>query len=160
MKAHDMVKLQLDGADGVSLGYLQDLNDQEFMQRPHPGCNHINWQVGHLIVSENQLINMVVPNTMPNLPSGFAEKYSKETAKSNDPKAFASKDELLRVQKEQRAGTMAALAKVSENDFDKQTGVNYAPTVGAMFTLQGTHWLMHAGQWVIVRRQTGRPALF
>ena len=108
MKAHDMVKLQLDSSDMIALGYLQDLSDEEFMLRPHPGCNHINWQVGHLIVSENQLINMVVPNTMPRLPPGFAEKYSKETIGSNDPKAFASKEELLRAQKEQRAGTLAA----------------------------------------------------
>jgi hypothetical protein len=160
MKAHDLIKMQLEGADMICLGYLQDLNDQQFMQRPHPGCNHINWQVGHLIAGENQMINTVVPNTMPPLPEGFAARYTKETASSDDPSKFAKKDELLRLQKEQRAGTLAALAKVSESDFDKPTGVHYAPTVGAMFNLQGAHWLMHAGQWVIVRRQNGKPALF
>ena len=29
-----------------------------------------------------------------------------------------------------------------------------------MLALAGTHWLMHAGQWAVVRRQLGRPPLF
>jgi uncharacterized protein (DUF1330 family) len=32
----------------------------------------------------------------------------------------------------------------------------YAPTVAAAFSMLGSHWLMHAGQWVIVRRELGR----
>src|SRR5688572_22302741 len=115
MNAIDILKQHLDSADMISLGYLNDLSDKEFMQRPHPACNHINWQVGHLIVSENQLMNSILPNVMPPLPPGFAEKYSRETIKSDDPAAFASKDELMRVQKEQRAGTLAALKKVRES---------------------------------------------
>ena len=34
------------------------------------------------------------------------------------------------------------------------------PTVASLFSLAGTHWVMHAGQWAIVRRQLGRPPLF
>jgi hypothetical protein len=160
MKAHDLVKMQLEMADMICLGYLQDLTDEQWMLRPHPGCNHLNWQVGHLVASENEMMSIIVPNTMPPLPSGFREKYTKETAGSNDPANFVKKDELLRLQKEQRAGTLTALAKINESDFEKPTGANYAPTVAAMLNLQGSHWLMHAGQWVVVRRQCGRPPLF
>ncbi len=71
-----------------------------------------------------------------------------------------TKDQLLAVFKEQRAATLAALAKQSDSDLDKSTGVDYAPTVGSMFSMQGSHWLMHGGQWVIVRRKVGKPALF
>ena len=94
---------------------------------------------------------------MPALPSGFAEKYTKETASIDDPSAFASKDELMSTYKAQRAGTLAVLAKTSEQEMEAKTGVDYAPTVGAMFVLQGSHWLMHCGQWVIVRRSLGKP---
>ena len=31
----------------------------------------------------------------------------------------------------------------------------FCPTVGAVFLLHPQHWLMHAGQWVIVRRKLG-----
>ena len=35
-----------------------------------------------------------------------------------------------------------------------------APSVGAAFSMQGGHWLMHAGQWAVVRRQLGREPIF
>ena len=160
MKVQDLVKMQVELADTVCLGYLQDLSDQEWMQHPHAQCNYLNWQVGHLIASENEMMKTIAADVMPDLPPGFREKYTKETAGSNDAVNFVSKDELLKIQKDQRAGTLAVLEKVQDSDFDKPTGVKYAPTVAAMLNLQGSHWLMHAGQWVVVRRQCGKPPLF
>ncbi|MEX0819769.1 MAG: DinB family protein, partial [Pirellulaceae bacterium] len=64
---------------------------------------------------------------------------------------------------EQRAGTLAALAKLSDEDLDKPSPEaiqSYAPNVAAAFSMQGSHWLMHAGQWAVVRRQLGKPPLF
>src|SRR5688572_8452635 len=113
MHARDAIKISLDMSDAVALPYLQDLTDQDLMQRPHPDCNHLNWQVGHLIAAENEMINAIFPGSMPPLPAGFAEKYSKDTHKSDDPKIFADKNTLLTAQREQRAGTLAALAKVT-----------------------------------------------
>ncbi len=36
----------------------------------------------------------------------------------------------------------------------------YAPTIASLFSMIGSHWMMHAGQWVIVRRELGREPLF
>jgi hypothetical protein len=147
----------------ISTSYLGDLTDEEMMHRPSDGCNHIKWQVGHLIASENNIINECFPDSMPALPAGFAEKYTKETATSNDAAAFDSKDELLRLHDEQRAGTLALLEKVSDQELSKEnTGPikDFAPTVGAAFLMQDAHWLMHAGQWAVIRRQLGRAPLF
>ena len=160
MDSREAIKVSIGTADFVAMGYITDLTDQDFMRRPHPGCNHINWQVGHLVAAEHKMVNDVAPGAMPSLPAGFADKYTKETAASDDPAKFVTKDELLRVAKEQRAATLIALGKQSDADLDKPTGLDYAPTVGAMFALQGSHWLMHCGQWVIVRRSLGKPALF
>ena len=160
MNSRDAIKQGIDMADMISVGYLEDLTDKELLHRPCAGANHINWQLGHIISSEHEMIEIVAPGTMPPLPAGFAAKYTKDTASSDDAKAFATKAELLKVMKEQRAGTLAALAKQSDADFDKPTGVDYAPTVGAMFSMQGSHWLMHAGQWAVIRRQLGRKPLF
>ncbi len=160
MNTRDALKLSIDAGNMIAMGYLSDLNDDELMRRPCPGCNHINWQVGHLIAAEHQMIDGIVPGAMPPLPEGFAAKYAKETATIDDAKKFSNKAELLRVAAEQRAGTLAALAKTSDADLDKPTGVEYAPTVGAMFQLQGSHWLMHVGQWAVVRRMLGRKPLF
>jgi len=41
-----------------------------------------------------------------------------------------------------------------------QEKITHAPTIGAMFSMHGTHYVMHAGQWAVVRRQLGRKPLF
>ncbi len=159
MDAIEAIKGSLAMAEMVGMSYLGDLSDQELMQRPHAECNHLNWQIGHLICSENQMMSNIAPGAMPALPDGFAEKYSRETTKSDAAADFASKDELLQAYKAQRAGTLAALEKMSASDLDLATGVDYAPTKGAMVRMLGEHWLMHCGQWVIVRRNNGKPVV-
>lgn len=160
MTTADALKLSIDMGKMIALGYLGDLTDADLLRRPHPQCNHIKWQLGHLIAGEHQMIEMIAPGSMPPLPAGFADRYTKETAASDDPAAFDSKEQLLAQFEAQRAGTLAALEKTDPADFDRQTGVAYAPTVGAMFELQGSHVTMHAGQWAVLRRMLGRPPLF
>jgi hypothetical protein len=160
MNAKDAIKLGIDSGRMISIGYIEDLTDQELLHRPAKGANHINWQMGHLIASENEMINQAAPGSMPPLPVGFAQKYTKETAAKDDGASFLKKADLLKAFEEQRAGTLKALAKISDTDLDKPTGVSYAPTIAALFSMQGTHWLMHAGQWAIVRRQLGRAPMF
>ena len=55
---------------------------------------------------------------MPPLPAGFAEKYTKETSKLDDPKAFATKAELLEIHAKQRAAVLAALDKTTDAELD------------------------------------------
>ncbi len=163
MDSREAIQLSIDTGNMVTLAYLSDLTDEQMLRRPHADCNHIKWQVGHLIASEHQMIDSVAPGSMPALPDGFIARYGSDTAKSDDPTAFDSKDDLLRVYGEQRAATLAALAKASDDDLDRPAPEHmrsYAPTVAAAFSLQGGHWLMHAGQWAVLRRQLGKPPLF
>ena len=159
MNARDAIKMNLGTAEYVCMAYLNDLSDADLMQRPHTECNHLNWQVGHLILAEHEMIEKVAPGSMPALPSGFAEKYSKEAATSSDPSKFCSKDVLFATAKEQRAATIAALEKTTDEQLDLPTGVDYAPTVAAMYSMQGGHWMMHCGQWVVVRRNLNKPVV-
>jgi uncharacterized damage-inducible protein DinB len=160
MNAKDAIKVGIDMGKFISLGYLEDLTDQELLHRPAKGANHINWQLGHLIASEHEMTEKVAPGSTPPLPAGFAEKYTKDTAGSDDAAKFLKKAELLKVFEEQRAASLKALDKLSDADLDKPTGVEYAPNVATMFSMHGTHWVMHAGQWAVVRRQLGRKPLF
>jgi hypothetical protein len=163
MNAAAAIKIGLDMGEFVSLAYLGDLSDHDLLQRPSPGCNHILWQLGHLIASEHQMVETCFPGTMPSLPAGFAEKYSKQTAESDRSADFHTKAELLGVYRAQRDATLAKLATLADSAFDGEAPESmrsYAPTVGAMFSLQGSHWLMHAGQWAVLRRQLGRAPLF
>ena len=163
MDAHDVLKSTIGMGRMIATSYLDDLTDEEMMHRPDPKCNHINWQLGHLIASEHQMINGVCPGAMPALPDGFAEKYTKETAGSDDANAFEDKESLMKTYEEQRAATLAALDGISNDDLGNESPEQmraYAPTVAAVFELQGSHYLMHAGQWAVIRRQLGRPPMF
>ncbi len=163
MDSRAAIRLNLNMADMVSMSYVEDLTDDEMLHRPCAGANHIKWQMGHLITSEHQIIEGVAPDSMPPLPAGFAEKYTKETAASDDPAAFDSRAALLEAYKAQRAATLAALEKQTDESLDQpgpEEMKQYAPTVAAAFSLQGGHWMMHAGQWAVIRRQLGRPPLF
>lgn len=163
MNTRESIKASIDLGKMISTSYIGDLSDDDLMKRPHPECNHIKWQLGHLIASENQMINSVLPGSMPDLPAGFADKYTKEMAGNNDGKFFHSKADLLKTFEQQRSATLAALEKCSDTDLDKPSPERmqaYAPNVGAAFAMQSAHWLMHAGQWAVVRRQLGHPPLF
>jgi hypothetical protein len=156
------LKAAIDSGNFICEGYLGDLTDAEIMVRPVPGTNHIAWQLGHIIAAEHQMVELLRPKSMPPLPDGFAEKHTKETAGIDDPKKFLTKAEYLAAMKAQRAGTLAALAKMSDADLDgpapKQ--LSFLKSAAEVFVMQCSHWLMHAGQWAVVRRKLGRKPLF
>jgi hypothetical protein len=62
----------------------------------------------------------------------------------------------------QREATLAALTAAPEADLGKPTPESmreYAPTVGVAFNVVGIHTMMHAAQFVAVRRKLGKPVL-
>lgn len=163
MPTVDLIQAVLAPSDMVVKMYLEDLSDADLLVRPCAGANHIAWQLGHTIVSEHQLVEMVCPGKMPPLPSGFAEKHSPETAKLDDPQAFCTKAEYLQQYSVQRAGTLATAGALSEEQLAAPAPEKirmFAATVAAVFANQSSHWMMHAGQWAVVRRKLGRPPLF
>lgn len=163
MNARQSLKESMNTPNMIVQAYLGDLSDEDLLQRPVEGANHIAWQLGHLISSEHSLIEMVCPGTMPSLPDGFAEKYTKETSTLDDAGAFHTKAEYLKLMEEQRVGTLAALENLSDDDLDKpvpESLAAIATNVGGVFSMQPTHWTMHAGQWAVLRRKLGRAPLF
>lgn len=163
MSVAEHIKQSLIPPTNVVQGYLGDLSDADLLVRPCEGANHIAWQLGHLINAEHQLVEMVCPGSMPPLPEGFGDKYTTETAKLDDSAAFETKDRYLELMAEQRAGTLAALDKLSDADLAKPAPEKIqmlGATVGVIFAAQSMHWMMHAGQWAVVRRKLGKPPLF
>ena len=161
MTAKDVVKSTIDMGHQVLTAYLSDLNDADLMVRPVSGANHIAWQLGHLIAAEHQMLTEA-GFKMPALPEGFAESYTKETSTSDDPGKFHSKEQYLEWMGQQRAATLAALDAASENDLGKpapESMREYAATVADVFNVVGIHTMMHASQFVVVRRKLGKPVL-
>jgi hypothetical protein len=163
MNSREAIKLGLSCSNSVVQRYLADLTDAELLMRPVAGANHIAWQLGHLISAEHRMVEGACPGSMPALPPGVAEKYTKETAKLDSPGDFHPKAVYLKAYEEQRAATLRALDKLSDADLDKPAPAQFSSflkSVGDLFSLQGSHWPMHAGQWAVTRRKLGRPPLF
>jgi hypothetical protein len=161
MNAKGALLAALDMGELLLNTYLGDLNDADLLLRPGKGCNHIAWQLGHLISSEQSLLQGA-GGVAPTLPTGFADQHSKNTSGSDDGYKFLKKAEYLELFKQVRLATKAALDKVSDADLDKPAPEqmrSYAPTIGHIFHLIGAHITMHAGQWVPVRRALGKPIL-
>lgn len=162
MTTRDAIRQMIEFCHAVTEGYFKDLSDQDLFVRSVPGANHIAWQLGHLIASDCDMLKGIGQKA-PTLPADFAARHSKEAATSDDPAKFLRKADYERLTAEVRAAKLAALAATPDADLDKpgpESMRAYAPTVGSVLMLLGTHWLMHAGQFVPIRRKLGKPALF
>lgn len=148
------------GFIGMTLG---DFSDADMLVRPTPAANHATWQIGHLIVAETGMISSITPGAMPELPAGFAEKFKKETAKSDDPAAFPKKAEILDLFGKTRAATVKWAKGLTPADLDKTSPEkmrSWCPTVGHLLALLPNHVAMHVGQFQVIRRKLEKPILF
>lgn len=146
----------------VTQMYVNDLADADLLVRSVPGTNHIAWQLGHLITAVNYFVTALGQPGVQ-LPEGFDAMHSKETAASDDATKFLKKDDYLKLMEQTKQALHAAIDAVPDAQWDNpgpESMREYAPTVASVLMLGGTHWLMHAGQFVPIRRKLGKPALF
>ncbi len=98
---------------------------------------------------------------MPALPAGFAERYSKDNVKSDDPGRFATKAELVAVLEKVRAASVAFAKSASAAQLAAPSPlVQLCPTVTDALALGPIHDAMHIGQIQVLRRKLGKPMLF
>jgi len=162
MSLKNNIRWQIEQNHWITMAYVQDLADADFFLRPVPGMNHIAWQMGHLITSSKNMLG-ALGQPAPALPAGFEGAYSKETAASDDRSKFATKDVYLDLAAKTKEASLAALDAIPESKLDDpgpEPMREYAPTVASVLTMLGAHWLMHAGQFVAVRRKLGKAPLF
>jgi hypothetical protein len=161
MTPKDVIKNTIGMCHEILTVYLSDMEDGDLMVRPVPEANHAAWQLGHLISAERQMMSDA-GFTMPDLPDGFAESHTPETSKSDDAARFLKKDEYLTLLEQQRDATLVALDATPNADLDKaapESMREYAPTIGIAFNVVGIHEVMHAAQFVAVRRMLGKPVM-
>lgn len=166
MNAIQVLRANLELAQRVALGYLDGFSDSSLLQRPHPQSNTVNWQVGHLILSEHHQVGLIPEANMPSLPPGFGEIYAKPVHSPGQVICvpadtsigeMASKTTLMHHYHQQRTETLRVLASMTPPQLKRASGIDYAPTHAEIFNMQAAHWLMHCGQWAVVRRQLGLP---
>jgi hypothetical protein len=162
MTAKELIRKAFDGSDRIMQTYLQGLSKADLLMRPVPGMNHIAWQLGHLISGERRMMEMIRPGSSPPLPDGFEATYHRDNTKDDDASKYLSPEEYLKLWKTQREATLALLDSLPDEELDKEEAAGgklppMAPTVGQLIHLAGTHPILHAGQFVAVRRALNLP---
>ena len=149
-------------SDMVLQSYISDMEDADLMTRPGEGCNHLAWQLGHLIASEASMINMIQEGSAVALPEGFAEQHAKEATTSNDASQFRSKAEYAELYQKTRENSLKILESLSEEQLAAESPEAFrsiCPDIAGMAMLIASHPMMHAGQFVPVRRALGKPVV-
>lgn len=162
MNAKDVIRQVVEMSYMVAGAYVGDLEDRDLVVRVVPNANHIAWQLGHVILGTRGML-AALGQPAPAVPAGFEAQHSRETAACDDPARFAKKAQYLQLMDQMKQATLAAIDATPEECLDQpgpESMREYAPTVASVLTLLGTHWLMHAGQFVPIRRKLGKPALF
>lgn len=162
MNAKDVLKQVVDFSHMVARYYVDDLTDADLLVRSVPGSNHIAWQFGHMIGGTQQMLRELGHET-PSLPEGFVDAHSPATSAVDDPAKFRSKAEYMELAEKMKSASLAAIDATPDGDLEKpapEAMREYAPTVSAVLGILGTHWLMHVGQFVPIRRKLGKPPLF
>jgi hypothetical protein len=163
MTAKDAIRYALISTQNMMGTYLGDLSDADLLVRPVQNANHIAWQLGHLIVSEQRLLSNIPGAKLVELPAGFAERHTKETSSIEPPRGFGTKAEYLNLFNKTREATLATLADMTDAMLDRPNPgqmKDFAPTLGNLLLLISNHTLMHQGQFSAVRRKLGKPVLF
>ena len=162
MNTKDAIRTNLETAHFVLSTSLSDLEDKDLLIRSLPNANHIAWQLGHLITSCNSSLQFLSQERCPALPEGFESSYSKEKAKTDTASSFHSKETYIALFKAQKDVINQLLEELPDEKFDQagpESMRSYAPTIGVMFMMFGTHIMMHLGQIAVVRRYLEKPVL-
>jgi hypothetical protein len=162
MHTKQAIRTLIESCDMVVRAYIGDLSDADLLVRSVPRANHIAWQLGHMIAGTAEMLGQLGHSGLT-LPAGFAEGYTSETSAVDDPARFAAKAQYAALLDQAKAAILAAIDATPDDALDlpgPESMREYAPTIAAALMVQGTHWLMHAGQFVPIRRKLGRPPLF
>jgi uncharacterized damage-inducible protein DinB len=162
MNAKDVLRNGVEACNMILRAYVDDLSDADLLVRAVPGSNHIAWQLGHMIAGTKGMI-AALGLAAPELPEGFEQAHGRETAASDDRTCFRTKAEYVAQLERMKAAALAAIDATPDEKLDQPSPESmreYAPTVASVLQLLSLHWLMHAGQFVTIRRKLGKPALF
>jgi uncharacterized damage-inducible protein DinB len=160
MTAKDSILTTYDLSDRITKAYLDGLTAADLLIRPIPGQNHIAWQLGHLLLTEKNFVDMIRPGTSPALPENFEEGHGRDKTNVDDASKYLAPEDYLRLIAAQRAATKSLLASLSDAELDApgpEKVRQMCPTVGSTLLMIGNHDLMHVGQYVAVRRKLGKP---
>ena len=164
MSGCEVVVVALESTLATLEMFVADFTDADLLVRPVPGANHAAWQLGNVIGGDPLLVTAELPSVKyPELPAGFVELHGGKGSKIDVAAGFLTKDGYLKLLRDVRAVTVAAVRNLSDADLDKPSSeaMRWAgPTQAHVLMFAALHTLLHAGQFTVIRRKLVKPVLF
>jgi len=140
--------------------YTADLKGQEFLHRTSPTANCAAWTIGHLTLSDRNVLKRMGVTDLPPLPDGFEKRFSRD---EGCPQAgdFGDPATLMPIFHQHRQRLIDVVKNSTTEQLNKPLDKPFPlfSTVGEMALFMATHVAMHAGQITLIRRSLGRPPL-
>ncbi len=163
MNTIDYVKMTLEMSNGWVMGLIDDMKASPMTQPTPQGGNHPLWCIGHLAYSEGNLINVFIKG-QANPVADWQDLFGQGSTPTDDASAYPPIDEVIAKFQQLRAGTMALLNELTDEDLSKPS---HAPeemkewfgTIGQCLAVIPIHSGFHGGQVADARRAAGRPPL-
>jgi hypothetical protein len=152
----------LERGRGLLAMHLADFSEADMLARSSPSANHAAYQIGHLLRTTAPTVAAFDSSYKPAMPPK-TEGDAKAPPTSDDPAAFASKDELLSAWEAMVDAMIAAVRPMTDGDFDRPAPDAFkrmAATLGQLALMLPLHMSMHVGQIQAIRRKLGKPVLF
>jgi hypothetical protein len=159
MTANDAIAFALTTGQALLKRYVADLTAEEYLHRPSPKANCTAWLIGHLTLSDRNLLKRLGA-PLPELPEGFEHRFSRD---EGCPQAgeFGDVSGLMPLFDEHHNRLVAAVRAAPSELLDKPLDKPHPmfSTVGEVAAFMALHGAMHAGQITIIRRSLGKPPL-
>ena len=179
MNSIELLEELLFTARVVTERYLEDLTFEDICLTPGAGTNPIVWQLGHLIVSEVEMVQRLSKEEPISFPPSFVELHQKQAHLDlNKPGCVSSSSEndswqrwlgtirslyvretyvdLLRMSRSRSIQVLHALTSEDLVRPAPEEMARYAKTWASVFVMIGLHEIQHAGQIAVLRRNLGK----
>lgn len=156
----DVIRHQLLNSQMILEKLTRDLSDEEYFTPAVPDANHAGWILGHIAVSEDFMVGKITGTGM-RLPKTTHERFNGRSQCYADPTKYPARKEIDEMFRVARARTIEGLTSFNENKWGDQSpeGVpkDFFPTLGAIWSMIGTHSFWHIGQIATNRTALKKP---
>jgi uncharacterized damage-inducible protein DinB len=138
---------------------VDGLTQEESLVQPAPGGSCLNWVVGHLVATYNQMLPLL--GQKPVLEEGALKRYARGTPPLENPAEALDLQVLLTAWDDANDRVDAGLASLTSDALDKPVSIsptkNPNETVRSLLPTILFHQAYHAGQTGLLRRIAGKP---
>ena len=156
---NDAIVTGLQVSEKLFRRFTADLKPTEWHYQPVPGVNTVAWVVGHLVLIDHRRAVALGAAGLPDLPSGFAERYAPTRQTAVTQSDLDSATVLTRLFHEGRVHLVAAVLAASPSLLAEPLP-NPHPLFanhGEAALFMGQHTVLHLGQITVIRRLLGYP---